>query len=279
MTLRIDDVDVRIEPDSGAEVNIMDEHQHKALQHRSSKPQVLKASHIKLHTLQSALPVKGEFKTIVRNKTCGTETKFVVVRGRINSPPLISKDTLIKLGMIQLDPNGSLTEANDMRIPEDTLNVKAVAENTTAPVQIEEITEKFSQVFKGIGMIKDIKKGKEIFDKFSMKPEAVPVAQKPRPVAYYLQKPLREWLDLCIKEGIFEEVPQGEPVTWCSPLVGQPKPTFGTTQRDQLEPHMIRASVDLRVPNTWRGTESHKGQWLKISCINSMNAKYSPSKT
>ena len=127
--------------------------------------------------------------------------------GRINSPPLIGKNTLIKLGMIQLDPKGSLTEASDMRIPQNALNVKAVAENTTAPVQIKEITEKFSHVFKGIGMIKDIKQGKEIFAKFSMKPEAVPVAQKPRPVAYYLQKPLREWLDLCINEGIFDEVP------------------------------------------------------------------------
>ncbi len=56
-----------------------------------------------------------------------------------------------------------------------------------------------------------------------MKPDAVPVAQKPRPVAYYLQKPLRSWLDQCIQEDIFEEVPDGEPVTWCSPLVVQPK--------------------------------------------------------
>ena len=254
MTVRLDDVDVRIEPDSGAEVNIMDEHQYKALQNRSNKPQVLKASHVKLHTLQSDLPVKGEFQTVVRNKTCGTKAKFIVVRGRINSPPLISKNTLIELGMIQLDPNGSLTEANDLRIPENNPNIRAVTENTTVPDRIKKITEKFSHVLKGIGMIKDIhdvKQGKEIFAKFSMKPEAVPVAQKPRPVAYYLQKPLREWLDQCLKEGIFEEVPQGEPVTWCSPLVVQPKPRFGTTARDELEPHMIRASVDLRT-STWR---------------------------
>ena len=79
-----------------------------------------------------------------------------------------------------------------------------------------------------------------------MKPGAVPVAQKPRPVAYYLQKPLKRWLEQCIKKDIFEEVPEGEPVTWCSPLVVQ---RFNETDKDELQPHMIRASIDLRIPN------------------------------
>lgn len=84
-----------------------------------------------------------------------------------------------------------------------------------------------------------------------MKPEAVPIAQKPRPIAYYLQKPLEKWLEQCIKEDIFEEVPEGEPVTLCSPLVFQPKLRFSSTDKDQLEPHMIRSSIDLRVPNQY----------------------------
>ena len=85
--------------------------------------------------------------------------------------------------------------------------------------------------------------------KFSMKADATPVAQKPRPVPYYLQKPLRRWLDEYVKEDIFEKVEPGEPVTWCSPLVVQPKPRYSKESKDSLEPHMIRASVDLRVPN------------------------------
>ena len=82
-----------------------------------------------------------------------------------------------------------------------------------------------------------------------MRPEAVPVAQKPRPVAYYLQEPLKKWLEQCLEEEIFEEVPEGEPVIWCSPLVVQPKPKFSELDKEDLEPHMIRASVDLRIPN------------------------------
>lgn len=82
-----------------------------------------------------------------------------------------------------------------------------------------------------------------------MKPDAVPVAQKPRQVPYYLQEPLRKWLDQGIDEDIFEKVPDDEPITWCSPIVVQPKPKFAGMSSDKLELHMIRASVDLRVPN------------------------------
>ena len=92
--------------------------------------------------------------------------------------------------------------------------------------EIKKITEKFDHVFQGIGKIRDKKNDQDFYAKFSVKPEAVPVAQKPRPVPYYLQKPLKEWLEQCIAGEIFEEVPEGEPVTWCSPLVVQPKPKF-----------------------------------------------------
>ena len=89
-----------------------------------------------------------------------------------------------------------------------------------------------------------------------MKTDTVPVAQKPRPVAYYLQEPLRKWLDQGVEGDIFEKVPSGEPVTWCSPLVVQPKPKFKDTPHDKLEPTMIRASVDLRVPNQFMNRNS-----------------------
>ncbi|CAC5402710.1 unnamed protein product [Mytilus coruscus] len=61
-------------------------------------------------------PVKGEFKTKVRNATCGMETKFIVIQGRINSPPLLSRATLKELGMIEISPDGSFAEQNDLKV-------------------------------------------------------------------------------------------------------------------------------------------------------------------
>ena len=65
---------------------------------------------------------------------------------------------------------------------------------------------------------------------------------------YYLQNPLKKWLDQCLDEDIFERVEGDEPITWCSPLLAQPKPRFCDVEKE-LEPRMIRARVDLLIPN------------------------------
>ena len=95
---------------------------------------------------------------------------------------------------------------------------------------------------------------------FSMKSEAAPIAQKPSPVAYYFQQPLKKWWKQYLEEEIFEEVPEGEPVIWCLPLVVQPKPAKNTciNQRRSGTTHdQITASKDLRVPNQYM--ERQKG--------------------
>ena len=117
--VRLNDVDVQMEADSGADVNHMDEHQFKAFVHRPSDKPVLQPSNVKLYTLQHKLDVKGEFRSTIRNDTCGRLVTFVVVFGRTKSPPLIGKETLIGLGMLRIQPNGSLAELNSLRISGD----------------------------------------------------------------------------------------------------------------------------------------------------------------
>ena len=240
----VNDVIVHVEPDSGADVNVMDERQYTALQRKTYEDITPKLS-----TLQNELKVSGEFKATVRNQTRGTETTFVVVKGKINSPPLLGKKALYELGMLEIRPDGSLKEQNELRIRQKN-NVKSILDDK-ARSNLEKILQRYEEVFKGIGKIQDKKNNDEFLVKFSMKPEAAPIAQKPHPVPYYLKEPLQKWLDECIKEEIFEKIAPGEPVTWCSPLVVQPKPRYSAISKDNLEPHMIRASVDLRVPNKY----------------------------
>ena len=59
--------------------------------------------------------------------------------------------------------------------------------------------------------------------------------------------PLKDWLDQGVNEEIFEKVPEGEAISWCSPLVVQPKTKIH--RDEELESHMIRASIDMRIPN------------------------------
>ena len=49
----INNISIRVEPDSGADVNVMDKFQFRALLHRSAEQMKLKDSKIKLMTLQN----------------------------------------------------------------------------------------------------------------------------------------------------------------------------------------------------------------------------------
>ena len=113
----------------------MDEYQFRALLHRSETKPELQPSKMKLSTLQNELPVKGEFFTTLRNKTRGTRAKIVVIRGHINSPPLISKGTLMELGMLEIREDGSLGKSNDMKIQNDTSSINTV--NTSGETRNE----------------------------------------------------------------------------------------------------------------------------------------------
>ena len=243
----INDVIVHMEPDSGADVNVMDAYHYMALKRKSYENIALQESSTRLNTLQNELHVSGEFKATARNETRGTDTTFVVIKGKINSPPLLGRRKLITLGMLEIRPDWSLKGSNELRRT-DNKAVKSIL-NSKATSDIETILQQHEEVFWCIGKVFDTKNNEVFLVKFSMKADATPVAQKPRPVPYYLQEPLWRWLDECVKEEIFEKVEPGEPVTWCSPLVVQPKPRYFKVSKECLEPHMIRASVDLRVPN------------------------------
>ena len=164
--IRIGDIDAFVEPDSGASANVMDEYQFKALKHRSQEIKELEASRDTLKTLQSDLTVKGEFTATLRNKNRGTQSKFLVIQGKMDSPPLLSKSTLLELGMVKIDPAGTLKETNELRI-------KTVK---TPDDSIEAVLSEYSDVFQGIGCFWEKNTGKKIEVKLEMETDAKPVA-------------------------------------------------------------------------------------------------------
>ena len=85
--MNLNDVDVHMQADSGADVNNMDEHQFKAFVHRSSVKPVLQSSNVKLYALQHNLNVKGDLHATIRNDTRGRLMTFVVVLDITRSHP------------------------------------------------------------------------------------------------------------------------------------------------------------------------------------------------
>ena len=154
-----------MEADSGADVNIMDEHQFKAFIHRTNGKSTLTDSYVKLRTLQHKLEVKGEFQTVIRNRTCGKVTKFVVVSGRIHSPPLISKETLTELGMLKIQPDGCFAEPNDLAVSKEGHSANTVKQEK-GEQDFKDLITKYNHLFQGIGKIEDKKNGSEILGRF-----------------------------------------------------------------------------------------------------------------
>ena len=123
-------------------------------------------------------------------------SKFLVIEEKMDSPSLLCQNTLIELGMHKIEQQGSegtLKETNGLGIHsvEITRNLKVILDD-------------YEEVFKGIGCIRDKNTGKEIEVKLEIDLEAIPVAQKPRNVAYHLQQPLKEWLNQGVEEKICE---------------------------------------------------------------------------
>ena len=154
--------------------------------------------------------------------------------------------------MLQIKEDGSFTTANDLRIPDGISNIHAVEKPCKSNQTIETIIKQFSNIFEGIGQIREVRNDKDLYVHFSIKQNAASIAQRPRPVPYYLRKPLKVWLEQCVENGIFEPVPADKPFTWCSPIVVQPKPKYIHVEKDELQSNMIRiACIDLRIPNKY----------------------------
>ena len=229
-TIKINGTEVEMEPDTGADTNVMDEYQFHTL--LKNNPGIeLKKSKVKLKTLKEDLPVLGECSVLMENETRITADKLIIIRGRIDSKPLLGRRTLEDLGMVKFDTTGGLKEPNR----EDS---KAIHKTQAGNVELDGILQKHSQRFKGIG--KAQREGKVIEIHLPLKDDADPITQKPRRVPYHLLEPLQQCMEEFVEKEIMEKVPDHEPITWCSPLVVQPKPR---------NPNDIRVSLDLRVLN------------------------------
>ena len=127
MTVRLHNVNIQIEPDSVANVNIMYEHLFKALLHRSNNKQTLGQCKSKLNTLRYCFITKGKFKTVIRNQTRGKQATFIVEKGRIKTSPALIKNIFIKLVIGPVNaPDGGFTGPNAMEIMDEGLqNIKS----------------------------------------------------------------------------------------------------------------------------------------------------------
>ena len=89
-TILINGIETIVEPDTGADTNIMDEYQFRKLQTEILE-MALQESTIKLKALNHDLPIMGECTVKLENQMRAITATIVVVKGKINSLPLLGR--------------------------------------------------------------------------------------------------------------------------------------------------------------------------------------------
>lgn len=213
----IDGATIHVMADTGAGVNLLDEHDFDKIQ---PKPN-LKSPHIKLFPYKSTepVPILGQFDaTITSKSTSVTSPVYVIPR---DTPGF----------------GGSLLS---WRSAVDLNLVKIIQEINPTPSTVDALVEEYSDIFVGIGKLKDFQVKLHIDD-------TVPaVAQAHRRIPFHLRQKVEEQLELDEKLGIIEKV--DGPTPWVSPVVIVPKPK---------NPEKVRVCVDMRCANQAIRRERH----------------------
>ena len=129
--------------------------------------------------------------------------------------------------MLKIDETGGLKRPN-----------KEVKKIENENPELEKILDRYKNLFQGVG--KATRDGNKRQIHLPMKKDAIPIAQKPRRVPYHLTEPLQSRIEEFIANDIMEKVPDHKAITWCSPIVVQPK---------LKNPEDIRVSLDLHLLN------------------------------
>ena len=185
-TVKINGNNTQVEPDTGSDTNIMDGHQFKKLKEKA--PNVtLKRSAIKLKALTEDLPVMGEVDVFISTQTHTVSTTTVIIKGKIDLPPLTGRQTLEDLGMVLIDPAGRL------KSPEKHIKNMCTSKKNQNNAELEATLERYKERFTGIG--RAMRDGQEIQISMPMKDNATPIAQNPRKVPYLLTALLQKRLE------------------------------------------------------------------------------------
>ena len=224
--IKVHDVTVRANIDSGASVNIIDNNTFEKVT-RQSNIKLMK-SKIKLfaYATKTPLDIKGYFETTVESDNKITFARFYVLNSEADC--LLSGDTAIDLGILKLNRVSNVT--SQPKTPTTPSN--NVPNTKSRPKRLRSLFSKYDHLFQGIGKIPDYKVHLHI-DK-----TVQPTIQKPRRIPFTMREKLSQELRRLESLDIIESVTG--PTSWVSPVVCFPKPN---------NPDQIRLCIDMRIPN------------------------------
>lgn len=176
--------DLLMEIDTGAAVSIISQQEYR----RSFAHLPLEGARVKLKTYTGeCIPVLGQFTATVQYEDQVNELPLIVVKG--NGPNLCGRNWLQKV----------------------KLNWKIIRHVSKQPGSIQEVLDKYSEVFKDeLGTLKDIKAT------ISVKPDVPPKFFKSRPLPFAMKERVEKEIDRLEKANVISPVKYSE---WAAPVV------------------------------------------------------------
>ena len=202
MTVKINNSNVDFLIDTGSSINILGENTFKKI---GSKPKLSHSNkRVFAYGSDKTLELIGKFQATIETDSKITTATMHVVKGKHGN--LLCYDTSVELNIVPII--ASFTSSSEI------------------------LCNKYSDVFKGIGKLKDVKV------KIHVDENEKSVIQPHRRIPFHIRKQVEAELDRLEKLDIIEKVDGSTP--WVSPIVVAPKPK---------NPNAIRLCVDMREPN------------------------------
>ena len=192
--------------DSGATINVIDHGTFSKMQNIT-----LTRTKTKAFAYDTTSPVEfvGKFDAVIGTKKRISVATFYVTKAE-NCGNLLSPTTAQELGLISLH----------------------IDKLTSKDAAIENIVQKNSKVFSGLGKLK----GEKI--KLDIDETKTPRAEPQRRVPYHIREKVTSAITELETQDIIEKVPESEATPWVSPIVAIPK-----------KDGQVRICVDMRLPN------------------------------
>lgn len=223
---------MRFQVNSGADVNIIDEHTFSHLKRRVR----LSKTRARLYAYGSRnpLPVLGKFTATLATSKRYDVGDIYVVQGAHHSGSLLGSGSATALGILHIANNVKCAKTQNMAkrtVASDTKHSPKRKDQSLPNRTVDKLVTEYDDLFHGIGKMKDVQV------KLHLDEEVQPVAQKHHRVPFHLREKLDAELKPLERANIIEKVDTA--TDWVSPIVIAPK--TGTDE--------IRMCVDMVEPN------------------------------
>ena len=226
---------INFDPDTGANANLFGWDDFEAYcKLQGSTPKLRVATRKLADASNGSMDVKGCFRARLSSNHSSCQDIIYVLRHTTKYDPILSEDTLLRLGFVRYDVEGAFADINQQEPVHNPYRRKTFVNKISDKereedcdddiseeqfqAEVDALMKKYSKVFVGVGQFKPYKISLQLKD------DATPFINRACNVAIHLRAKALERLEYFEKIGVMKKLPPNHPIKYLSPLLVVPKP-------------------------------------------------------